>query len=49
VHRSSTYEVVPLGIAAPQGVDPAVLDESARRTAAAVEPVLRRLTFDAFG
>ena len=49
VHRSSTYEVVPLGIDEPQGVDPAVLDESARRTAAVVEPVLRRLTFDAFG
>ncbi|MBC8365235.1 MAG: CapA family protein [Actinobacteria bacterium] len=49
VRRSSTYEIVPLGIDEPADVDPAVLAESARRTAAVVEPGLRRLTIDSFG
>ena len=49
VHRSSTYEIVPIGIDEPEGVDPATLAESARRTAEVVEPTLRRLTLDDFG
>jgi poly-gamma-glutamate synthesis protein (capsule biosynthesis protein) len=49
VRRSSTYEIVPIGIDEPTGVDPTVLAESARRTAAVVEPVLRRLDIDSFG
>ncbi|HJL77576.1 MAG TPA: CapA family protein [Acidimicrobiales bacterium] len=49
VRRSSTYEIVPLGIDEPADVDPAVLAESANRTAAVVGQALRRLTIDSFG
>jgi poly-gamma-glutamate synthesis protein (capsule biosynthesis protein) len=45
VDRETTHEVVPIGINEPDLADPAMLADSAARTAAVVEPVLRRLTF----
>ena len=42
----STYEIVPIGVNDPPTVDASVLAESAARTAAVVEPTLRRLDFD---
>lgn len=42
----STYEIVPLGLDEPPGADPAVLAESARRTASVMEPILHRVSFD---
>jgi hypothetical protein len=36
---------VPIGVGDPEQVGPGVLAESAVRTAAMVEPALRRLTF----
>ncbi len=47
VDRDHAYEVVPIGIDDPEQVDPALLAESAARTAAVVEPELRRLEFTA--
>ena len=47
VDRTNTYEIVPIGIDNPDHVDPAVLAASAARTAAVVEPDLRRLQFTA--
>ncbi len=47
VDRGHAYEVVPIGIDDPEQVDPALLAESAARTAAVVEPELRRLEFTA--
>ena len=40
-----TFEIVPLGVDEPESIDPAVLAESATRTAAVVEPALRPLEF----
>jgi hypothetical protein len=40
-----TFEIVPLGVDEPESIDPAVLAESANRTAAVVEPALRPLEF----
>jgi len=45
VDRETTHEVVPIGINEPDLADPDMLADSAARTAAVVEPVLRRLTF----
>jgi len=45
VDRTNTHEVVPIGVGDPEQVGPGVLAESAVRTAAMVEPALRRLTF----
>ena len=47
VDRTNAYEIVPIGIDDPDHVDPAVLAASAARTAAVVEPDLRRLQFTA--
>jgi poly-gamma-glutamate synthesis protein (capsule biosynthesis protein) len=47
VDRDHAYEIVPIGIDDPEQVDPALLAESAARTAAVVEPELRRLEFTA--
>ena len=47
VDRTNAYEIVPIGIDNPDHVDPAVLAASAARTAAVVEPDLRRLQFTA--
>ena len=47
VDREHAFEIVPIGIGDPGLVDPAVLAESAARTAAVVEPELRRLQFTA--
>ena len=47
VDREHAFEIVPIGIGDPGQVDPAVLAESAARTAAVVEPGLRRLEFTA--
>ena len=47
VDREHAYEIVPIGIDEPEQVDPALLAESAARTAAMVEPQLRRLEFTA--
>jgi len=47
VDRTNAYEIVPIGIDNPDYVDPAVLATSAARTAAVVEPDLRRLQFTA--
>ena len=47
VDRDHAYEIVPIGIDDPAQVDPALLIESAARTAAVVEPELRRLQFTA--
>ena len=47
VDRDHAYEIVPIGIDDPEQVDPALLAESAARTAAVVEPGLRRLEFTA--
>jgi len=47
VDRTTTHEIVPIGIDDPELVDPGVLVQSATRTATRVEPVLRRLTFTA--
>ena len=40
-----TFEIIPLGVDEPESIDPAVLAESANRTAAVVEPALRPLEF----
>ena len=45
VDRTTTHEIVPIGVDDPERVGPGVLAESAVRTAAMVEPALRRLTF----
>ncbi len=45
VNRSATHQVVPIGVDDPDQVDPAVLADSAARTAAVVEPDLRLLDF----
>jgi poly-gamma-glutamate synthesis protein (capsule biosynthesis protein) len=45
--EDNAYEIVPIGIDEPEQVDPALLAESAARTAAVVEPQLRRLEFTA--
>ena len=45
VDRTTTHQVVPIGVDAPAHVDPATLAESAARTATVVEPALRRLAF----
>jgi len=45
VDRATTHEVVPIGIDDPEPVDLEVLAASAGRTAAVVEPALRRLAF----
>ena len=47
VDRTTTHEIVPIGVDDPEQVGPGVLAESAVRTAAMVEPALRRLTFTA--
>ena len=41
----STFEIIPLRVDEPESIDPAVLAESATRTAAVVEPALRPLEF----
>ena len=45
VDRTTTHEIVPIGVDDPEQVGPGVLAESAVRTAAMVEPALRRLAF----
>jgi len=45
VDRGATHEVVPIGIDEPDLADRDMLADSAARTAAVVEPALRRLTF----
>ncbi len=45
VDRATTHEIVPIGIDDPEQVGPGVLTASAVRTAAMVEPALRRLAF----
>jgi hypothetical protein len=47
VDREHAFEIVPIGIGDPGQVDPVLLAESAARTAAVVEPGLRRLEFTA--
>ncbi|MEC8999144.1 MAG: CapA family protein [Actinomycetota bacterium] len=47
VDREHTHQVVPIGVDDPDHVDPGVLAASAARTAAVVEPALRRLEFTA--
>ena len=47
VDRTTTHEIVPIGVDDPEQVSPGILAESAVRTAAMVEPALRRLTFTA--
>ncbi|MBI00202.1 MAG: poly-gamma-glutamate biosynthesis protein [Acidimicrobiaceae bacterium] len=45
VDREHSHEVVPIGVDEPDHVEPAILAASAARTAAVVEPSLRRLQF----
>ena len=45
VDRGTTHEIVPIGVDEPDQVEPSVLADSAARTAAVVEPALRRLAF----
>jgi len=47
VDREHTHQVIPIGVDDPDHLDPAILAESAARTAAAVEPALRRLALTA--